>query len=872
MLVNNRSLTEDRLSTARQHVLESRKSDQIFIQRDATDFERSPPCYYEDDGPPTPPPKDNPSFVFHSSSDLESFFSPLRSSRTNSIYTLSRASFSSQLSQLTSLHLPQASSLSSSITAVPTAAGAVIALTHAATQIQQWIQKAAEVLRGLDAEDDVEWAAAGGREGLGEVDAAIGKFESLIKVYVTAIEELQQRQDVLEVPAGNLRDVVDQMEITLIEWENVRRLLKGVKEQVELAMEWEELWGTVLGDIGLEVENLGRLVFEMEEKRHKALSTEPIVEGTAGIDIQELETIVEESPMGTASTTRVNHRFSLPAAFPASSPIQSPTIPSPQEDSNLLALFARMQPLRASLDFLPMRLSTFQSRAESVLPTACAELESRRQNLEKHWKKLEADAEGLRRELGEDRWVLVFRNAGRQAQKMCESVERSISKLQEAIDMGSQHSNPPALAKKVESYEAKKTHYGPAIQRVLAIIEKGVNDRLTVNGEILRLHADTQAMWSALEAEITDLDLVLEDMHMHKNQQLRDSISTIVSNDRSFPGSTLNTPGSSPASSVVMGPSNGKGDPSTPYFNGSSRRDSIVSTSSSRPSTVRRNFTLPPSSVASRRLPNNTPTPRSVTTSSGSTIRDCSPYRSTPTPSGRPPRPSVLATDSKPRWNSSPKIDHSTIGHNFKPLSITTPSPHAKNIYSNRSIRSTSYTSNVPLPSPLAREFSASPAPFATSQSRSRKPSSSQKPLASRDRRHTSPSPARSTQDSIDLPRSRLRPQTPASRLPGTSSRRQSIIPNGIKLEPLPDLPEPPVNEESQSPSVRPKLSRPATAMAAGRRISMLPQPTARAVSGRDSVAGGRVASEGREGSATSKAGRRRSVMYGGEGEEKRWR
>ena len=48
----------------------------------------------------------------------------------------------------------------------------------------------------LDAEDDVGWAAAGGREGLGELDAAIGKFEGLIGGYVTAIEDLQGRTDI----------------------------------------------------------------------------------------------------------------------------------------------------------------------------------------------------------------------------------------------------------------------------------------------------------------------------------------------------------------------------------------------------------------------------------------------------------------------------------------------------------------------------------------------------------------------------------------------------------------------------------------------------------------------------------------------------
>ena len=70
---------------------------------------------------------------------------------------------------------------------------------------------------------------------------------------------------------------------------------------------------------------------------------------------------------------------------------------------------------RASLDFLPMRLSVFQARAEQAFPTACDELEMRRTALEGSYKKLEKDAESLRKELGEDKWVLVFRGAGRQA-------------------------------------------------------------------------------------------------------------------------------------------------------------------------------------------------------------------------------------------------------------------------------------------------------------------------------------------------------------------------------------------------------------------------------------------------------------------------
>ena len=174
--------------------------------------------------------------------DAESYFNSLRSSRTNSVYSLSRISFSSQLSRLTALHLPDAKSLSSSISALPTAPIAASTLNIAAEQIRKWLQKASEVLTGLDAEDDVEWAAAGGRDGLGEVDAAISRFEGLIAPYVTAIENLQERDDISKVPTPEQEALVGQVEHILKEWDDVRRLLKGAKGQVELAMEWEELW------------------------------------------------------------------------------------------------------------------------------------------------------------------------------------------------------------------------------------------------------------------------------------------------------------------------------------------------------------------------------------------------------------------------------------------------------------------------------------------------------------------------------------------------------------------------------------------------------------------------------------------------------
>lgn len=828
----------------------------------------------EDDEPPTPPPKDFMDRNLTSPVDVESYFSSFKTSRANSVYSLSRMSFSSQLSQLTSLNLPSAPSLSMSISSIANAPAAVMTLSGAAGQIRRWLQKASEVLGGLDAEDDVEWAAAGGREGLGEVDTAIGKFESLIGIYVTAIEDLQQREDIGRVPTEELKTVVVQMEKILKEWEKVRTLLKGVKVQVELAMEWEELWNVVLGDIGLEMENLSRVVFEMEETRHKAMFAEPSLDGGSGFDMQELETIVEEAPVGGRNSK--NHRFSLPPAFAASSPIASAGIANGQEDSSLLALFARMQPLRASLDFLPMRLSSFNARADTVLPTACQELEARREGLEKKWKKLESDAEGLRRELGEDRWVLVFRNAGRQAQKLCESVERSIIKLQESIDGGAQHSNPPALAKKVENYEAKKTHYGPAIERVISIIERGVKDRLTVNGEILRLQLDTRARWTNIESEMKDMDSALDDLSTNKNQQLRDSISSIVSMDRSAMGSSVDTPRSSPASSVVMGPTNSyEGDVPIPSVEGASRRSSVLSSTTTRPAGARRYFSLPPGSAGATHLPRKTPVSKSMISDSWSASRSASPSpytshsSSTPTPGSRP-RPSTHQSESKPRWNSSPKVNHFDFSPSYKPPSHPTPMPHRKSSMSFRSPRSvSSYSaSNVALPSPLGRSTSVSSPPLPTPLPRPRDSSEGQSSPATHEIRQISSSPARPTQANTNPSRSRQKPPRPTMNgTPPSSPRGQS---NFVESSP-------PQAAEISSPNGQlPKQARPGTALANGRRISMLPVPkhvTSVNSNGneRESSSGNRNSLNGRASVVGTRSGGRESVMEKGE-RDRKWR
>lgn len=701
------------------------------------------------------------------SSDAGSFVIPERLSRSNSVYSFSRASFSSQLSGLTSMSLPQAESLAANITALPSARKAIKALSGAAEQIQLWTKKALKVLDNLDAEDDVEWAAAAGRDGLDETEKTISKFENLINVYVVSIEELQSRPDVVELRGEDFQAIVEQMEITLEGWENVRSDLKRIHEQVELAMEWEELWAKVLGDVGVEMDSLSQLVFEMEEKRHNAYLSQTQPPADQIVDLKELENFIEE-PQRKAQNPEA--RYSLPPTF-ESSPLGSPVVENPQDDSSLLALFARMQPLRASLDFLPMRLSMFQNRADKLFPTACRELDEKRDRLERNWAELSKEADNLRRELSEDRWVIVFRNAGRQAQKMCESVERSVAKVQEALNEGYQRTNPPALAKRVESFEAKKMHYGPAIERVLSIVQKGLKDRLTVNGEILRLHKDLASRTRELADAMEDLEAQLEPVTAKHNARLRESISSIVSADRSFTSTTFaGTPGSSPASSVDL-PTQRYEKPTSKYgLNGYSKPRAA---STSRPSlTAKRSSLLPSnkrpvtplSSVSTSTLPRRGVSP---------SPRPASVYRQgvyNPATVPAPSRNTTTPVSNKPRWSSTVRRNESTMAPTYRSVSATTPATIRK--YTPRSISS---TTALPLRSPLSREASSSPCPALPTPPTGRRDSQQFKSFAER---IADPTPSSGLMDPVPYHRSRT---ATASNLPTIRSPSSLAVRNENK-------------------------------------------------------------------------------------------
>ena len=309
--------------------------------------------------------------------------------RSDSLVSLARAPFSVQLHRLTSLSLPSPDSLHTRILDAESPTESLSRLRNIATDVHKWISTASTVLGQLDADDDVEWAARG-RDSLAKVETAAKRFGEIVEMFLDAATILSARSD--ERVKEEIKELISIMDEVTHGWTGVRELLRGLKEQVSLSTEWLEI-REILDDISSELDACANMVFELEEMRHLGLasktSTTPSHDcsPTESVELDRLTSILEQH---TDSSRSNPHQHAL------------------------LRLSARIQPLRASLDFLSPRLSSFSTRAEKTFPTALEGVVQRKNDLEKRWNQVESDWKSISREFQEDEWVGVFRNVGKQ--------------------------------------------------------------------------------------------------------------------------------------------------------------------------------------------------------------------------------------------------------------------------------------------------------------------------------------------------------------------------------------------------------------------------------------------------------------------------
>ncbi|KAL0575187.1 hypothetical protein V5O48_006781 [Marasmius crinis-equi] len=468
-------------------------------------------------------------------------------------------------------------------------------------------------------------------------------------------------------------------------------------------------------------------------------------------------------------------------------------------DEKLEAVSKGMKSVSDALEPILQSTPTIPQHGDS---SESAALLRKHATLVSEWEGVQEESEVLREELKEDKWLTVFRTVTDQADGMMSSLEKGVNRCQEFIwqvtrkgiedgfrsqtSLTAREKSLPTLetfTSLLESFEAKKKHYMPATSKVLSIIDRGVRDRVTKNGETLRRHAESAQRWKNLKERITRTDAEME--NVRKILLQGDSAPSEAGSSTS--GTTSNgylaTPPSGSRSSRA-GSSASAISRSLSPFKKIARRVTGNDRSPATPTTP-----LSISKASGSRAPSSEPTLRKQKTSLFSSMRGSSATPTTPdrpahkhshslTPESSPRQVNLETikgrTPGKPTWNSSVKIEPDDRNSTLK----ATPPRRAPSSSGN-------YADIPPMPpigpgTPYRRSLSrtsiASSRPWSpVNSSVSTTYSSSHPPLPNFRPPSRAQTPSRAPSRGVPSTTPRPRPQTP-SHIPAPSKNLRSLM------------------------------------------------------------------------------------------------
>ncbi|KAI6114875.1 hypothetical protein EDD16DRAFT_1597438 [Pisolithus croceorrhizus] len=185
----------------------------------------------------------------------------------------------------------------------------------------------------------------------------------------------------------------------------------------------------------------------------------------------------------------------------------------------------------------------------------------------REWDAVQQETEELQQELKEDKWITVFRTVTEQADGMMASLEKAVNKCQDFIrqvykrggESASRLSCSSLRSEKspisletfhtlLGSFNAKKEHYVPATTKVLAIMDNGVRNRVTKNGEALRRHTEAAKRWRLLQERMDRTEREMENV-----RKILVSADQALSEAGSSSGNTANGYLATPPSGSLKG-------------------------------------------------------------------------------------------------------------------------------------------------------------------------------------------------------------------------------------------------------------------------------------------------------------------------------
>ncbi|KAK9390779.1 hypothetical protein V1515DRAFT_613230 [Lipomyces mesembrius] len=343
-----------------------------------------------------------------------------------------------------------------------------------------------------------------------ESDEALASFLYRIETARAGFEELQVQHDIRLVAAdaeglvlvekqfANLKGHIDFLRLRTSDGnhtngiaedilsvaDDIENSLKKSREQVDIALEWRELHDSVIADLESVMKESQILLAELQQyqRTHDIIEDDRLEDV---LDVDMLMTSLKQSPVpGHGKLVNLRDTDEI-------------------QNSKLCYLCKKMQPLRVSLDLLDPMMADMIPRLELPFPDAHQSLITRRAALDTNWKKLSFDVEKIQREMGEDRWIAMLREAGNQARKLMTEIDQVMNNLE---DVHANGLDDITSKRHTELYEQKAEELIPEIVKILGLLSRAMEDKVTISGDIKRECLHFTNFWNNLDERVRGFD------------------------------------------------------------------------------------------------------------------------------------------------------------------------------------------------------------------------------------------------------------------------------------------------------------------------------------------------------------------------------
>ncbi|KAG0345706.1 hypothetical protein BG004_003229 [Podila humilis] len=396
--------------------------------------------------------------------------------------------------------------------------------------MSKWLETAEMAIFGL--EMDVEQEGASNKGDVGEIDIILHRFHPNIDMLLELKERIEER-----LVSGTIEDLMDtkldlessDMDSTTNNAEHDEYAFVGqlsIQELCQTAEAVHSSWSSLNNMLEKVKGNLAGARIRSDLLSQIKSILEELTALNQGIDAF----VAEKARIAKDASTR----SSPIATVPPSPTLSTLSAASSIHLTGLVVSSGDSQAKKLNMEALARldsRTSLLSPQIENVgtlinsLPSSEAALggsDAKRDLRELHneilvrWTAFKSMRDKLDKELKEEKWLAVFEQVAEQVESMMDSMERAILHCQGLLDkiknMVRDKTVPSApidrdhLFTIFKSFEAKHKYYAPAVNKMLGMLENGIESRMTKNQDVIQKHRIMKQNWNRLRGGLDNVE------------------------------------------------------------------------------------------------------------------------------------------------------------------------------------------------------------------------------------------------------------------------------------------------------------------------------------------------------------------------------